>query len=113
MGRLVAGDGRSWRLTGAASVDGASAVAERAGRTSSVTVGVPLDGALAGPGDGEGSRLDVVRHDRPGGGVGAVAEGDGRDERRVHPGLHARPDGGAVLDLALVVVVGGDRRGGQ
>src|SRR4051794_7792501 len=75
------------------------------------TLGIALDVPL--PGAGHAQRLlgDVVRDDGAGRRVGAVADGDGRDEGRVDRRAHVVADGRAVLGAA--VVVRGDRRGAQ
>ena len=69
--------------------------------------GIALDVLLARPCDCQRAGGDVLGDDRAGGRVGAIADGDGGDERRVHSPAHSTADRGAVLGVS--VVVGGDR----
>src|SRR4051812_6390814 len=66
-------------------------------------VGVALDVALALAGDSQRAGRDVVGDDRARSGVGPVAHGDGRDERRVDAAPHVGADRGPVLLTAVVV----------
>src|SRR4051812_44116202 len=80
-----------------------------AGPSSALPVRVALDVALALARDPERARRDVLGDDGARPGVGAVAHGDGRDERRVDRDPHLAADGRPVL--VDPVVVGGDGPG--
>src|SRR3954452_269907 len=67
------------------------------------------DVLLAGAGDSERVGRNILGYDATRRGPGAIADFDGRHERRVHRGLDVRADRRAVL--ALAVVVGGDVAG--
>src|SRR4051812_23668688 len=99
MGRLVAIAGCVWRL-----IDTAECTAP-SGRLRvwlATSRGVVLDVRLAGAGDGQRARRDVLGHHRSGPGVGLVADGHRGDERRVDRRPDVRADRRAVL-LATVV----------
>src|SRR5699024_3650280 len=49
-----------------------------------------LDIALLATGDGQSTGGDVLLDDRAGPGVGAIADGDRRNEHRVRAGTHVR-----------------------
>src|SRR4051794_9458866 len=67
------------------------------------------DVLLPGAGDAERVGRDVLGDDATRCRPRAIADFDGRDERRVHGGLDVGPDRGAMLVPA--VVVGGDVAG--
>src|SRR6478735_2330428 len=79
--------------------------------TRSVLLDPPLDVALRGDAESEGTGGHILADDRPGPGLRAVSDPNGRHEDVVRPGVDLVPDLGAVL--GQVVVVRGDRAGAE
>ena len=71
----------------------------------------PLDVALRGDAECQGTGGHILADDRPCPGLRAVSDPNGRDEDVVRAGVHLVADLGAVL--GDVVVVGGDRAGAE
>src|SRR5690349_16537583 len=71
----------------------------------------PLDVALRGDAESQSAGRHILADDRPGPGLRAVSDPNGRHEDVVRPGVHLVADLGAVL--GQIVVVRGDRTGAQ
>src|SRR6478735_1093086 len=71
--------------------------------TRSVLLDPPLDIALRGDAESEGTGRHILADDRSGAGLRAVSDPNGRDEDVVRAGVHLVPDLGAVLGEIVVV----------